>query len=150
MKRPIFLMLLFGSVLLALPAQSNQLIDRMLEDEGADVADVAYMVLLSAEAIEESATPDEALNYAKEQGWLSAKVGATDPITFGRFSYLFMQAHGEAGGIMYSLIPGPRYAAREVVFQGWSVTQRSPGEIISGETALRVLGNYLAATGAEG
>lgn len=150
MKRRFFLLLLFGSVLIGLPAQSNQLVDRMLEDEGADVADAVYMVLLSGDVIEESASPGEAVNYARQQGWLPEEVTGDDTITFGRFAFLIMQVHGERGGIMYSLIPSPRYAAREAVFKEWSLRSLPPGEEISGETAVRVLGNYLATKGTEG
>lgn len=150
MRRFLFLFLLFGFVLLPLAAQSNQLIDRMLADEGADVADAAYLVLLSAGSIEESASPADAVSYAREKGWLSQEIEGSQTITFGRFSYLMMEVHGASGGIMYSLIPGPRYAAREAVFQGWSRRQIAPGDEISGETAVRVLGNYLAAKGEQG
>ena len=60
-----------------------------------------------------------------------------------------MEAHGEAGGLMYRMIPGPRYAGREVVFRNWTIERRTTNEEISGETALRILGNYLAAREAE-
>jgi hypothetical protein len=116
----------------------------MLEDEGADVADATYMVLLSAGAIDEGASTSEAVVYAREAGWLPQEVDRGRTITFGEFAYILMEAHQEPGGIMYRLIPGPRYAAREANFQEWSVERRSQDEEISGETAIRVLGNYLA------
>ena len=144
MKRLLITVLLLGLAAVLLPAQSNQLVDRMLEDEGADVADATYMVLLSAGAIDETASTAEAYDHAKEQGWLSQEIPGNEPITFGRFSYILMEAHGEKGGLMYRMIPSPRYAAREASFQNWAVERRSPNEVISGETALRILGNYLA------
>ena len=147
MRPPLFLLFLLGSALPFLPAQSNQLMDRMLQDEGADAGDAAYMLLLSAGTIEESESASSALSYAKEQGWLSEQTAPGDTITFGRFAYLLMEIHGEKGGVMYRLIPGPRYAAREAVFQGWTLQRRLPDEEISGEVALRVLGNYLADKG---
>lgn len=144
MKGPLVAALLLGWAICFLPAQSNQLIDRMLEDEGADVADATYMVLLSAGAIDEGASTSEAVVYAREAGWLPQEVDRGRTITFGEFAYILMEAHQEPGGIMYRLIPGPRYAAREANFQEWSVERRSQDEEISGETAIRVLGNYLA------
>ena len=149
MKRLLILVLLLGLAAAVLPAQSNQLVDRMLEDEGADVGDATYMVLLSAGAIEESASTSDAVSYAQEQGWLEQATADSEPITFGQFSYILMEAHGEAGGLMYRMIPGPRYAGREVVFRNWTIERRTTNEEISGETALRILGNYLAAREAE-
>ncbi|MFP4535221.1 MAG: hypothetical protein ACLFNP_05830 [Spirochaetaceae bacterium] len=149
MKRLLIPVLLFGLAAFTLPAQSNQLVDRMLEDEAADVADAAYMVLLSAGAIEESASTGDAVSYARQRGWLDEGTTGSEPITFGEFSYVLMEAHGEEGGLMYRMIPGPRYAGREVIFQNWTVERRTTNEEISGETALRILGNYLAAREAE-
>ena len=144
MKRLFLASLVLGYAVFFLPAQSNQLMDRMLEDEGADVADAAYMVLLSAGAVDENASTGDAVSYALQQGWLPEGVEAGQTITFGEFAHILMEAHGEAGGIMYRIIPGPRYAAREANFQNWSVERRPQDEEISGETAIRILGNYLA------
>lgn len=144
MKRLAMALLFSWCAILVLPAQSNQLIDRMLEDEGADAADATYLVLLSAGIIDESASTADALSYARREGWLPEAVEGGETITFGVFAYLIMEAHGESGGIMYTVIPGPRYAAREANFQEWSVERRSQDEEISGETAIRILGNYLA------
>ena len=149
MKRALIVVLLAGGILLSLPAQSNQLVDRMLEDEGADVADSAYMVLVSAGAIDEGASTSDAVEYAREQGWIGDETEGSDTITFGQLAYFLMEAHGEPGGLMYRLIPGPRYAAREAVFQQWSVEDRPPGEEISGSEVLKVLGNFRRARGAE-
>ncbi|MFP4409565.1 MAG: hypothetical protein ACLFPW_13670, partial [Spirochaetaceae bacterium] len=88
MKRLLILVLLLGLAALTLPAQSNQLVDRMLEDEAADVADAAYMVLLSAGAIEESASTGDAVSYARQRGWLDEGTTGSEPITFGEFSYV--------------------------------------------------------------
>lgn len=145
MNRPFLAPVLFLFATLPLFAQSNQLVDRMLGDENADLADSAYMVLVSAGMIDETAPPAEALSRARAEGWLPQGSDGGDPITFGRLAYMIMEAHGEAGGVMYRVFPGPRYAAREAAFQGWSVDRFGADEEISGEAALRLLGNYLAA-----
>lgn len=149
MKRLLIAVLLLGLAAVMLPAQSNQLMDRMLDDERADVADATYMVLVSSGAIEEEASTSDAVGYAQQQGWLSQETAGSAPITFGQFAYILMESHGEQGGLMYRMIPGPRYAAREANFQNWAIERRSPTEEISGETALRILGNYRAAREAE-
>ncbi|MFW6250546.1 MAG: hypothetical protein ACOC47_05515 [Alkalispirochaetaceae bacterium] len=149
MNRPALVFVLLFVLAVALSAQSNQLVDRMLGDEAADTADAAYMALLSADMIEETASPQEALSLARERGWLAQEADGGDPTTFGTFVYMLMEAHGEAGGVMYRIFPGPRYAAKEAAFQNWTVQRRGSGEVISGEVALRVLGNFLAEEEAE-
>ena len=47
------------------------------------------------------------------------------------------------GGIMYSILPGPRYATRELAFLGIISGPAKPGMSLSGERALRILEQVL-------
>ncbi len=126
-----------------LAAQSNDRIDELLSQDPAETGVAAYLVLSAAGLVEEDATPDEAVRYAVNEGMLPPGVSSSEPISFGYFSYLLTRSFAVPGGVMYRLIPGPRYAAREVIYQGWSGTRREIGEVISGDTVVRVLSVYL-------
>jgi hypothetical protein len=107
------------------------------------VGQAAYLVLSAAGLIDEDASPGEALVAAQERGLVSAEGRADDAIRFGEFAYMLTDSFDVSGGLMYRLIPGPRYAAREVVYQGWSRTRRAPGETLSGDVVVRIMSVYL-------
>lgn len=138
---------ILGAFLLLVPgalfAQSNEQIDRLLSQDPAQVGQAAYLVLTAAGLIEEDSSAGEALVAAQERGLVSAQGQVDDPLQFGQFAYMLTDSFGVSGGLMYRLIPGPRYAAREVVYQGWSRTRRAPGEKLSGDTVVRIMSVYL-------
>lgn len=138
------LLVLFLSLIAGLAgAQSNNVIDLILGQDNATAASAAYVTLAAAGSIDDMTSPEEAFGLAARNGWLSEETESDDPITFGAFSHLLMQSFGKGGGLMYLIFPGPRYAAREVVYRGWSAEDKGPNEPISGEFMLRVTGNFL-------
>ena len=138
---------ILGTLLLFIPgillAQSNDEIDRLLSQDPAQAGQTAYLVLTAAEVIDDTTTPGQALVAAQERGLLSEEARVDDAVRFGEFAYLLTDSFGIPGGLMYRLIPGPRYAAREVVYQGWSRSRRAPGEELSGNAAVRIMSVYL-------
>lgn len=137
----VLLVFLFtGSLLLA---QSNDMIDSILTEEPATAGSAAYVALTAAELLSDDASRDRAVQVAVEAGWLPEDTSAEQPATFGQLAYLLMEAIEVQGGLMYRILPGPRYAAREFVYQGWSPERRSPGEQVSGQFLIRVTGNFL-------
>ncbi len=128
--------------------QSNDVIDAILGEDVAVAQSAAYLAMTSAGLVADDATPADALRAAREQGWIGDR-GDRDPVTFGEYAHLMMRAHGVSGGLMYLIFPGPRYAAREFVYRGWSPERRSPGDSMSGELMVRVTGNMLEMVGGE-
>jgi hypothetical protein len=126
--------------------QSNARLDAILSEEIASAQSAAYLVMTSAGLIADDGTPAGALREARQQGWIGDRTDH-DPVTFGEFAHLLMRAHGLPGGLMYRIFPGPRYAAREFVFQRWSPERRAPRDLVSGEFLVRVTGNTLDMTG---
>lgn len=130
-------------------AQSNQRIDELLTQDPAQLGHTAYLVLSAAGSIPEDSSPDDAIAAAREAGLVRSGAAAGDAVSFGAFSYLLTGAFDVPGGVMYRLLPGPRYAAREVIFQGWSRSRRSPREELSGDVVVRILSVYLNTEGGE-
>lgn len=142
-RRTILLSAIVLFVTTAAWAQSNDRIDELLAQDPAATDLTAYLVLSAAGLVGEDAEPREAVDYAVSEGMLPGGAVGSDAVTFGRFSYLLTRSFGVPGGVMYRLVPGPRYAAREVVFQGWSRKRRDTGELLDGETVVRILSVYL-------
>lgn len=118
-----FLLLLFVFLPGIATAQSNEIVDRLLEQDTASYSDALYMVRTAAgETAEISA--------------LSEKDGS---ISLGEYAHLLMNAFDLPGGIMYRLFPGPRYAAREIAFYGFIRGSHLPGRPISGREVINIL-----------
>ncbi|MFW5743794.1 MAG: hypothetical protein ACOCW3_06160 [Spirochaetota bacterium] len=138
-----FLMILFLVAATTAIAQSNDHIDAILAEDVATVGSAAYMALTAAGLADDDSPASRAVEIAIEAGWLPEAAAADEPVTFGRFAYLLMEATEVTGGLMYRMVPGPRYAAREFVYRGWSPERRSPREEITGQFLVRVTGNFL-------
>jgi len=122
------------------------MVDAILEEEPATLGSAAYLALTAADMMDEDASPGSAVQLAREAGWLSENADAGTPVTFGELAYLLMRAFDIQGGLMYRVIPGPRYAAREFVYQGWSPERKAPDDLVTGEFLIRLTGNFLDKT----
>lgn len=140
-------LMLFAVSVLPLFSQSNSDVDRLLDQERATFADAAYFVLLAAGAADESESPADLFARTDWSQWNLQPAAADQPIRFGEFSYLLMQAFELSGGVMYRLAPGPRYAAREVVYRGHTRGTQAAGRFLSGDEVLRIVGSVRRAAG---
>jgi hypothetical protein len=147
MKKSGAFFILFVLAVLPLCAQSNQLLDQLLEEQQASFGDVVYMTLTASKLVPETATPDQAIQTLQQQGWQVKILPAGSPIMLGDYSYLLMKAFRLSGGIFYSLFPGPRYACRELGYLKVIPADARPLRSVSGEEAVRILGNVLTLQG---
>ena len=138
----VFLLALFFAVL-PLAAQSNTVIDTLLDARDAAFGDAAYLVLSAAKIVPEKATPKDAVWTLQARDWGVAGRSAKDPITLGEYAFLLMKAFDIRGGIMYRLFPGPRYACRELAFLGLLEGNTTPNRRLAGDEAVRVLSRFL-------
>ena len=137
----LFLVLLFESVTLG--AQSNALLDVLLEEKQASFGNTVYLALAAADIIEETASPSQASVILEQQDWGILRKEVDEPITLGEMSFLYMKTFKIRGGLLYRLFPGPRYAARELAYMGFVDGSSSAYRIPSGEEAVRILGDVL-------
>ncbi len=144
MKKPGVLLVLLLSTALPLAAQSNQLLDQLLDQPAASFGEVVYMTLSAAKLVPETATPAEALEALQQQNWKVRILPADAPIPLGDYAFLLMKAFKLSGGIFYSLFPGPRYAVRELGYIRVISTDARPNRNLSGEEAVHILGNLMA------
>ncbi len=138
------LIALLISACMPLPAQSNQVLDQLLDQPEAGFGIVVSLTLAAAGIVPNTATGEEAVQALRKQGWDVAPRPTDAPILLGDYAYLLMRAFHMSGGVLYSLLPGPRYAARELGYLKLIPTDARPLRTVSGEEAVRILGNVMA------
>ena len=147
----------FCAVLLSLvtvfpaAAQSNEVIDTVIQDPVLLYKNGAYLVMTASGIVPDSVSPEEAFEALldKSDDWKLKNISAGDTMTLGQYSYLLMRAFSIRGGVFYSIFPGGRYAARELKFRQLIEGPASPYRTLSGEEALTILGRTLDWTGDE-
>lgn len=119
--------------------QSNVVIDDLLEQDIAQAAEVSYVVLGASGDLAEEASTAQALSAARDRGFFRQG----DDVRLGQLSYALMATFDMPGGIMYSLVPGPRYATRELAFYGLIPGRTHPNRRLSGFEALQLVERFL-------
>lgn len=142
-KRLFLLIIVFICLPLFLHSQSNMIIDELLDKGNADWGQTTYMVLTAAELLDENIDTTGAIEALKKQKWEVDVKEPAEPITLGEYSFLLMKAFNIPGGLMYKIVPGPRYAARELGYLNFIDNDKSPNRTLSGEEVLRILGRVL-------
>jgi hypothetical protein len=143
-KRAIFLILAMAATgVPLLTAQSNEVLDAVLGEATLSYANAAYIVGTASGHLPDTVTPADAVPGLEQAGLGTPGRQPTDPVTLGDFSYMLTRAFGMSGGIMYAILPGPRYATRELAFLGIISGPAKPGMALSGERALRILERVL-------
>jgi hypothetical protein len=147
MKKAWAFFALLGVFVLPAAAQSNALIDRLLEQPRASFGAAAYLVLTASGDLDQAATEQQALESLSEKGWKLRAAQAEEPIRLGEFCFLIMKAFGEKGGLMYRLVPGPRYAVRELAYRGLVRGKVHSGRLPSGQEVVQLLSSFLDLNG---
>lgn len=122
--------------------QSNEMIDKILEQKFIDFDYAVYIVLSAGELIDETTEPDSAVAELYRLDWrFKEKEGKK--ATLGEASLLIMNALNLKGGIMYSLLPVERYAYKELVFKGLLKPEEDLKRNLSGVELLTLVGEAL-------
>ncbi|MCL2760010.1 MAG: hypothetical protein FWD22_07340 [Treponema sp.] len=79
-------------------------------------AQAARFVLEASEAFVTN-NPNEAFDFAMQNGWLPGKVTPDDNAQLNHISRLLMRSFNLKGGIFYSITKSSRYAYRELVYK---------------------------------
>lgn len=143
MKLWVPLVLLAVAAALPLGAQSNQVLDTLLEREALQYGEAAYLVLVAVDRLPEEASPNEAAAALPGQFGAIPVRAAGEPIPLGEYAYLLMQAFEIKGGLMYRLAPGPRYAARELAHLKVIRGKAHPDRRVPGAEAVQILRRLL-------
>ena len=134
-------LLLFSA--LWVPAQSNEVLDRILAEEQLTYGSAAYLLIVATGKAEEGTSAEQAASLAQKEGFALEGVGSADGLSLGQYSFMLMRAFDLTGGVMYRILPSSRYATRELAFTGVIQGPAIPGMAVSGNEALRMLERVL-------
>ena len=142
----LFLLFIALAVPFTATAQSNEVIDQVLEQQELIYKNGAYFILSAAGMVPETVQPEEAFAalLEKKEEWKLKDVLPQKQMRLGEFSYILMRALDIRGGLLYRIFPGPRYAARELAYTGIIKGSSDPYREITGGEALQILGDTLA------
>ncbi|MDR1278524.1 MAG: hypothetical protein LBK02_07215 [Treponema sp.] len=155
MSKNLFLVLSFLFTAPAfLSAQTAAKLDAVLETPAISCAQAAWFVLAAlntvpADSSVQDAGMETAFRQVMDNHWLPQKTSPGDPVTLKALSFLLMKAFDIKGGLMYAILPGPRYAFRTLVSRSLIRGAADPDMTVSGERFLHILGNVLSYAGAE-
>lgn len=130
-------------------AQSNDRIDELLSQEQAEFGHIVYVLLNAGGIVEDQTSVESAYGRYAELGWLLAKKPIDAPLSVGELSYIIMKSLGLRGGLMYTILPSPRYAHRELVYKGMISGKIRAERKVSGDEVLRYVGTILRMMEAE-
>jgi len=133
----------------SLGAQSNEMIDALLAESQASYGKASVLALAGAGLIKADAAPEDALASLAERGWAIEGRAAEAPISTGEFAFLLMRAFQMKGGLMYRVLPGPRYATRELSYEKLLKPKAAPGDPLTGENAVRLVGELTERKGGQ-
>lgn len=143
-------LLLFSPVFLH--AQTAEELETMLTVPVVSCAQAARFVAGSVgfadgETVREASA--EVFKQALNRNWFLQHMAPDDPLTLGTLSLLIMKAFDMKGGMMYALLPGPRYAFRAMVNRSLIQESLDPDMKVNGEQFLNILGKVLNEEGGE-
>jgi hypothetical protein len=142
----ISIILLVGlAVSFSAAAQSNEVIDQVLEQNELVYKNGAYFVLTASGMVPETMGPEEAYTalLEKQSEWKLKDMRPEKKLRLGDFSHILMRALDIPGGLLYRIFPGPRYAAKELSYLGIIKKSADPYRDITGSEALQILGDTL-------
>jgi len=147
MKKILILFLLcFLSSATLLSAQTADEIETLLNTNAVTYAQAARFLLEASDTMVTS-DPEEAFDYAAQQGWLPKKVSANDTARLDGISLLMMRSFGIKGGLFYSITKSRHYAYRELTYRDAIQGRADPGMNVSGERLLFYTGRILSQFG---
>lgn len=128
-------------------AQSNDRLDELLAQAPARIDLTTYLLLAAGGHVEETASPDEAFSKAVAMGIVPKTVEPGASVRADELSYMIMKSLSLPGGVMYAILPGPRYAYREMTFRQVLSDSGGPARLVAGDEVVRALGYASALKG---
>lgn len=138
--------LLLWFCLPVLPAlgQTEDFLDTVLGARSLTWSQSAHLVLVGAGFSPEDATPEASWATLTDRGWVSPLPDPQKPATVAGYAFLVTKAFGLKGGFLSSLVPGPRYAFRDLKFHNLVPEGLDPDDPLDPRTALVVLADVMA------
>lgn len=143
------ILVLFFSILLSLGAfsQSNEFVDKLINSKAISLGQAAYLVLVASDNLSDDSDELRAFDLLVQQGMVSSSDNSERSISMAEYAFILSKSFGIKGGIMFTLLPSPRYAYRELVARLIIQGKSDPMMTVSGERAIRMLGRVFDVKG---
>jgi hypothetical protein len=141
--------LFFLFSLVPVMAQTASTMDKLLDSPVVSCAQASFFILQAGGETFDYISPEWAFEEAMQRGWLPRKLTSDEPASLGTVSLLIMRSFDLKGGLMYTLLHNPRYAARELVAKRIIRNRSDPARAVSGDRLLQILAGVLTYTGEE-
>ena len=119
-------------------AQSNDVIDRFLEQNEAYIDTTIYLAMIAGDRSPDSVSVESAVRDFDGEFTRPTMKGGV--LTVGDFAAVVVQTLDIPRGIMSRIFSGPRYATRDLKALGIIPNSASQFDTLSGEGALSLLG----------
>jgi len=140
-KHLVLLLLLAVGLAPKLPAQSNQLLDRIMAEDELRFGSALYLVVSAGSAIYRTDEFDIAAALRRVRHRIT--IQTYDPITLGQYAFVLQEFFDLPEGMWYRLLSGPRYAARDLAHAEIIQGRAYPAMPLSGRRAVHILGRAL-------
>jgi hypothetical protein len=128
-------------------AQTAAELDEILTTAELSNAQAARFTLAAADIVLENPSHLTAFEKAMDRQWFARDAKPETPITYAELSQLLLKAFSLNGGVMYALLPGPRYAYRTLSYYKLLTDEADPGLRVTGVNFLQILGQVLSYVG---
>ena len=123
----------------AIHAQSSDVITEILETDKVTFGQVCYLVAIHQGLISETASYNEAIAALEENRMIPYASYEETNVPLVNLSYLYAQIFNVKGGLLYKIFHGaPRYAYKQLKYDGVLPENSFPGKLVSGQEALNI------------
>ncbi len=143
MKVPAYVLALLCFVSAAASAQSAQVMDGIIATHEITLSQASYLVFFASGKLTEEDSPEKAYALLLDFGWLKGAGISVLAMKSSEYAYLLARSFHLPAGILSTLFPGPRYAYRDLVSQGFFSPQGDPDEPLTGVEAVRILSQVM-------
>ncbi len=140
-----FALVLVGLVTVpaAVPAQSSEFLDRILAEDELRLGSALYLAITASYALQDQGYDLDVIPSLRR---VQRRVGLDSeaPITLGQYAFILQVFFDLPSGVFSRLIPGPRYATRDLAHADIIRGRAYPAMPLSGRRGLRIIGRALA------
>lgn len=143
MKKNGFVAVLFFFLCICVNAQSSEKLAELIDSECASFGQVAYLVGVYSNKIDEKADYNIAIENFNKSGYILRKVNVDDKVLLGDLSLIVAKVGNMKGGLFYSIFKNSRYAFKELKALGILPEEADPSMLVSGRDVLAIFSSVV-------
>ncbi len=140
-----FMLVLAGLAMVptAVPAQSSEFLDRILAEDELRLGSALYLAITAGYALQDQGYDVDVVTSLRRVQQ-RVDLDSEAPLTLGQYAFILQEFFDLPLGILSRVIPGPRYATRDLAHADIIRGRAYPSMPLSGRRGLRIIGRALA------